>query len=177
MSKENKYQNILYLIIVGVILICYVSYKLAIAKTLEIYQVVKQQSYLLESEDRMSNQMLRANVELEQLNNYEILRLDQKDLLKEKLLHDVKDVAEIHNVSLSEIPNSESYDRGNQVVILNKIHLKGEYMDLVCFLFDLEKQMKYTRVVSTEFLAKKNISLRKKELILSIYVQNNFKKD
>ncbi|MDO5968997.1 hypothetical protein Q4Q35_04180 [Flavivirga aquimarina] len=76
------------------------------------------------------------------------------------------------NVNIVDIEDVHLFSDSEFLIYSNQIELEGSYKDLTYTLYEIEKNFKNSRVISTQFYTKKNYRTNTKTLFLKIILQN-----
>lgn len=158
------------LILAGIILV-YVIYTVALAATIEAFQLNQElnKSAALSISQNNVNELKTQQKHIEKL-----LTSTEKDesILRKRILHLVATKSELFGVKIVQIPESHLHVRQDYKAIFNTFEIQGDFTELNKFLYSLEKESKDARIVSSNFQTKQNRVTKKKELTLTIYFQS-----
>lgn len=83
--------------------------------------------------------------------------------------------AKTNNLSVERMEEVYTFDHPDYTINTNLITVKGDYLNTIKFLYDLEKQFSFARLVSANLQLKTNRVLQKNELHTTILLQNFWK--
>lgn len=123
---------------------------------------------------------------VEAQNSSETLKTKQKELLRinnligeenvpnDKVQHGFLTFVDSSKTSLvvEQVEEVYRFDHPDFIINTNEITLKGDYLSMVKFLYNFEKNFDLARLVSAQIYIKKNREKKINELFLKVLVQN-----
>lgn len=167
----NQYtykQKVFALIAIG-LLLAFVTYKRAIANTLQLLNniaLVEDQLSKVENADSKKNQLTSELISIEKMIGIEGLDKDEVQLSL------IDAVSNANNVELYQFPTSHQNIENEVKTTTYRVTITGEYWDILVFIYNLETTLTKSRIVSITLEKRKSLQSRKMELYGTIYFQN-----
>lgn len=154
------------------IALLYLVYKLAISKTVKVYEdfnYLKRQVILSKDIDTKLDDLSK------QLNAVEAIfkgSITSGNNSQEKILETVTNYCKQKPLLLKEFPKSLIRESNGYLVELNYFTVEGDYINLLNLVYTMEQKIKVGKVASVKFNVKENQKTKKDELTAIIYIQN-----
>lgn len=162
--------KIRYSLIGGGVLLLF-SYQMAISPTIEEWQ--KNKLFKQSVSSGLSAKAIRQQKKnLELINARLKSNVNNREELRTNLLAYISEKSDLLNLNLVNLPILTRTKEQDFDLYINKFELEGSYESLVRLLKLAEQEQNFAQVVSVEFAKIKNRSLRKEQLIMSLYLQS-----
>ena len=170
MLKNLTYKQKFFAVIVGFILLFMASYKKTYKHTLAAMKELNLVKEKLSNDESSLNLLYYLKNEITNLkkaiggqtNNSEHVQQELLDFISQNTF-DV-DIVSIEDVHL--------FSDNDFLIYSNQIELQGNYRELVKTLYEIEKNFKSSRVISTKMYSKKDYRTKIKTIYLKIILQN-----
>lgn len=173
----EKYSYRTKLIALGIIfvLLLIVAYKRSFSLTLSSIQEIERLDLQLQNAEKAGFEINQLKLEINKINKVigkENLSADQ---VQQLLLDRITDFSDQENIKLHGIEETHYFNTKDFEIYSSQMVVEGDFVSVLKLLYDLEKNVDYARVASTEFFVEENYRGKKKQLYAKILVQN-FKK-
>lgn len=150
----NKTKNIL--LAVGFIILLFISYKLAISKTLELkneYNTLKKEELLFKNTPKQLSLLKQKQKYYDSLlNKYQI----QGGSIQNNLLKTINTFSKKNNIKVVNFKEPHSFKHNEVIVKTYQFSLEGRYNDILNLIYHLEQRTKFGEVINLNFEKKKN---------------------
>ena len=170
MFKNLTYKQKFFAVIGAFILLFMASYKKTYKHTLTAKKELSLVEKKISSDENLLNELYYLKNEIGglertiggQTKNAEHVQQELLDFIsKNEFIVNIVSIEDVHLFSDNEF-----------LIYSNQIALEGHYKDLITTLYEIEKNFKNSRVVSTNIYSKKNYRTKSKTLYLKIILQN-----
>lgn len=159
-------------LIFGFILLLWIAHQLSFSKTLELKQqhtVLKEDAYLFEN----SSQKLRS---LQRENQYYDSILKSKRISTDKsfqnnLLSTINTYVDSTNIKVVSFENPHVFQQEEAEILTYSFTLQGNFNQITQLIYLLEQQFKLGKVISVNYLKKRNFRRRSDYLECTILLQ------
>lgn len=168
MSYRKK--NII--LIIGVLVLFWLSWNLALVETIELEEKVSHMELELESIKNAPEEINRLKMEIDKVNHQsEKLHLSIMEMRKNLLLQ-VSTLADKYSLSLNSFPDYYVQSVENIELTTSPVVLSGEFKGMIQLIYDFEKNTKVGKISSASFEIKVSPRTKKRTLSLTLYVQS-----
>ena len=165
-----------YLLLAAALLFFPVTWKLALNKTLDVHQQLKDnEAKLSDVENNTPEQMALVEKRLTYLNRM-LEGETSGEVFQNRVLDEVSSLCHQKGLLLREMPPMTKTNDSDYLVETINIQIAGSFHNLLQVLFELETPRKKMNLISAHFFVEENRRLKQKQLILSLYIQTLKKK-
>lgn len=170
MKNEITYKTKVIVLIIIIFILFIASYNKSFSETFAAKRELKVVNSKLESLESYHNKLYDIKNEINLLDNIIGGNTNNPEKIQQKILDFITkmdsdvDVVEIKDIHLS--------DTDKFFIYSNNIKLEGDYESLVSVLYNLEKQFRESRVVSSSIENVRDYKNKKNKLIMTIIFQN-----
>ena len=170
MFKNVTYKQKFFAAIIGFILLFMASYKKTYKHTITTREKLSHVEQKLLSNENSLNELYQLNNKISTLDKTIGGQTQSPEQVQQKIL----DFISKHkfNVNVVSIEEAHLFSDSEFLIYSNQIELGGTYQNLMETLYEIEKNFKSSRVVSTQLYSKKNYRTHSKNLFLKIILQN-----
>ena len=162
----------LLLLIAGLLFLCFLAYKLAILRTIEVFVKIQELSEKATNLEDLPQRMEAFTATLDNLERI-IGGADTSSAgVRQNILNRITVLGEQYPFSITDIPSGYLYREQDYEILINTFVLQGNFRDLLNVLYNLEKDVGSGKVVSSRFYIQKDYLTRKPKLMLAIYLQH-----
>lgn len=147
-----------------------ISYLLAIKNTFEVYSQYKSIEEKIQPTESLLNQIKNLENKLSYAIDSEKFTFNKSK--QELILKKITDYTKEKQVALVDFPQHHTFTNDNFKISTYYPTLKGSYIDLLKFLFDIETSAIYGKISGVEFNSKYNYKTKKTSLLMTLYIQN-----
>jgi len=174
------FQNLTYkkknrLLIAGIVLLSFISYRMAFRNTFNVYTGINSLEEQLKLADDAPQKVAGLQARLAGMD--QVLGRGQSGWksdtgIQQSLLGIVTDYCQKNNVTLREFPKTIQKAQGEYLVETNFFVVEGGFIKLLELLYLLEQKNRAGKVASANFSTKKDYKTKALNLTSTIYVQN-----
>ena len=172
MINKLTYKTKIIYLAIGFVVFLFLSFKLAINKTISIKlqctEIEKQMEQLKTAPQQISLIKSKLDAIDAQVGDK---RIDQINL-EELIIEHISTFCKYNNLVLKEYPGIHQFKQQNYLTETCKLTIEGGFIKLLRLANDIERNFSYGKVSSLNFYLQKNFSTKKNELLMEIYVQN-----
>lgn len=171
MKGTGKYTKQFILIVFAIVVVCYLSWKFALSKTVEQFSGIKQAEQQLGMIEDAPAQTVRMKERLEQLE--QLVGSSGGSLNFEQVVESVSNyISRNAGVVLCSLPPVHASETDDYLIETYTLDIQGSYPDLVRFMNYFELHREIGRYASAAFFTVQNRETKQKELHLKIYIQS-----
>lgn len=168
-EKYSYKQKKLALIIIS-ILLCAVAYKRAFKVTLDLRKLNEELTIKSQEASTSTQRLSKKQIELKNINAVIGKENTPNDVVQQQFLLFIERMNS--KLTVASIEEVYRFDHPDFIINTNVITIKGDYLSLVKFMYQLEKEFNFARLVSNHIYIKKNKKLKKDELFATLTLQN-----
>ncbi len=178
MIENLTYKNKFFLLIVCALILLFLSYILAIRRTVHVIRQKHQNQEVIRlavEAPHIINDLRNKHNSLTRVlgSNSEVI--DNSHIL---ILHKASEYAENHPIIIQNFPEEHIYVEDVYNIKTNILTAQGNFISLLRFLNFLERARNAGRIISSDFYVEKDRYTKRTNLYLKIYMQNiTYKKD
>ncbi|PKP11183.1 MAG: hypothetical protein CVU08_12780 [Bacteroidetes bacterium HGW-Bacteroidetes-3] len=170
MLKNATYKQKFLAVVVGFLLLLFASYKKTFKDTIAVKKELNNIEYKLLNIKNSFSDIYNLKNDITTIDNIiggytvnpdQVQQMILDFITKRKFNLNIVSIADVHLFSDEEF-----------LIYSNQIEIEGSYETLVNLLYEIEKNFKYSRVISTQFYSKQNFRTNTKQLYLKILFQN-----
>jgi hypothetical protein len=152
------------------VLLAFLIYQYSIRNTLELRAECVALALSVDSSANAPARMKIVQQEMDELNK-NLAGCDSLTSLHELLLGEVTAYCGKNDITLRDFSPVVSYKKDNWLVETHPVTVEGRYIPILQLIHSLEKEQK-GKVISVDFISKKDIRTQKLSLLATIYIQN-----
>lgn len=165
-----KQKNII--LIIGFIVLLWIAYQLSFSKTIEL----KKQHYKLKEEALLFENSAQKLVQLQKENQYYDSILKSKRISTDKsfqnnLLSTINSFADSTNIKVVSFQNPHVFQQENTQILTYSFTLRGNFNQITQLIYQLEQRYKLGKVISVNYLKKRDYRRRFNYLECTILLQ------
>lgn len=161
-----------YFLIGGAVFFLLISYKFALSKTVVAFQQKKELTEKILVADNAPQQIAELKIKVKELNTILGTKSGIEDDFHFKILNVSSNYLQDHDIVINNYPEEHIFQENDYMLRTNILTVKGGFVDLLQFLFYMEKQNEIGKIVSSSFYLEKEKYSRKNNLFLKLYIQN-----
>ena len=167
-----SYKNSFYLLLAGIVFLCFLIYGIAIVPTVQLKNEISKLDKRLLTAREAPGKIESLESKIESFNRVLTGSASGSAALHEKLHGVISRYCRQHNVILRSFPAAHKFQQGNYVVETNIIVVQGTFIKLLRLLFHLETEENFGKISSVLFSSYFNRKQNSTFLTMTIYVQN-----
>ena len=177
MFKNFTYKQKFQLLIGGGVLFFFLAYQLAIQSTLEKAADCGQLKEQLGMIQDAPEQIALTRQKLASFQHV-IGNSEKGSTIHEELLDNISRFCQNNGLSVTGFPGAHQFQKNDYRVITSRVTVKGKFIPLLKLMYHVEKNSYYGRISSVIFQSQRDIKTRKRELFLTLFIQNiNIERD
>jgi preprotein translocase subunit SecF len=170
MFQKLTYKRIIKFLPIGFIIVLMLVYGLAIHETLSLKRKCKELTEQTIAAEDAPKQIVLLKNKLDDLNK--VMGKDTTDAESDPLLRFVAGSNTNNNVRLVDFQPLHVFQHQNYQVETRVAVFAGQFVNLVRFLYSLERDFNSGKVVSVKFQVETNYKTNRKRLLMTLYVQS-----
>jgi hypothetical protein len=170
MSIRKSYKRRVYLLYAGFLIISIISYDLAFKKTINCISEVKDKTRQISVLNDAPEKLHFFEEKVKTLNLLSASNQNESSY-EAFLLSKASALARDKSLMIAELPKCDIFLKDGITLKVQKIVLKGTFINLVSFLNSLEKDKTVGNVSSVDFYPVKSLQNKKVEVNMRIYLQ------
>lgn len=172
MNLEFTYKNKKIIVILVLVLLVVLGHKKIIRNTYnQIQNYYKQKSSIL-NENELERKIIEVNTKIVEMDKM----LGKVNFNENFIQHEILDYVSLKagekNIEVVELNPAHLYQEDRCLIVSNSITLKGEYNKLIALIYQIEQELKSSKISSVHFFKKKNFLSNKSELFVRLIFQN-----
>ena len=147
-----------------------IVYRFAISETIKIYLESIELLNQTNTASEAPNQIAIIQKKLSDMNN--IMGKESKETDSDPLLGFFTSLKLNNSINLVDFQSLHVVENKNYRIETRVAVFEGSYNNLLKFLYKLEKQFKYGKVISVDYSIDTNFNTKKKRLLMKLYIQS-----
>ena len=170
MFNTVSYKRKFIAVLIGFIIMLLAAYKKNFKHIFEIRHQINNLDEKLNTVDGSYNQIFFLKNEIVQLNDLIGGQTKAPELVQQLILDFITNTG--LKINIHDIEDTHIFDDDEFSVYTNVLDIEGDYTTLLQLLYQIEKDFKASKVVSSEFYTEKNYRYNSKKLFLKLILQN-----
>jgi hypothetical protein len=171
MPGKLTYKKRLYLLLGAGLFVFFLSYRIAIIETVKISKNLKDIREKLSQIETAPESIAILEKKIASINKMIGENLNDVPEFQKTLLDRISSFCNENSLVLREFPQVHSWTKQDYQFITCYASMEGSFIPLLKLLFDLETHFVSGRMVSVDFYSNEDHRLKKRRLIMSIYIQ------